>query len=40
MLSFNFLKMENEDKLFSGFSLRDQELKYNLTLFDLVITLS
>ena len=25
---------------FSGFQLRDQELKYNLTLFDLVMTLA
>jgi hypothetical protein len=25
---------------FSGFALRDQELKYNLTLFDLMMTLA
>lgn len=34
------MEEESEEKLFSGFSLRDQELKYNLTLFDLVMTLS
>jgi hypothetical protein len=32
--------MIEEEKLYSGFPLKEQELKYNLTLFDLIMTLA
>jgi hypothetical protein len=32
--------MIEEERLYSVFVLREQELKYNLTLFDLVMTLA
>lgn len=32
--------MDEEQSTFSGFQQRDQELKYNLTLFDMIMTLS
>ena len=32
--------MTEQDSTFSGFNHRDQELKYNLTVFDLIMTLS
>jgi len=36
----SFLQRDDREAKYSGFSTRDQETKYNLTLFDLVMTLS
>ena len=34
------MEVDDKDAKFSGFSTRDQETKYNLTLFDLMMTLA
>jgi hypothetical protein len=34
------MNLDDANSAFAGFGMRDQELKYNLTLFDLVMTLA